>query len=349
MTAPRLRSPQRVNIRTQAYSHPMKAIIYTEYGPPEVVKLTEVEQPIPKNNEVLIRVYATTVNRTDCGFRSAEYFVSRFFSGLFKPKNKILGNEFAGVVEAIGKDVTLFQIGDKVFGYNDSTFGAHAEYMTMPEQGAMATIPDGLTFEEAAPITEGGHYALCDIRAAKVQKGQNVLVYGATGAIGSAAVQLIKCFGATVTAVCNTKNTALVKSLGADVVIDYTQQDFTKTDQTFDFIFDAVGKSSFGACKPLLKEKGIYISTELGKNAENIFLALTTSVSRGKKLLFPIPSISREDVIFLKQLVETGKYKPVIDRKFDLEQMVEAYQYVETGQKTGNVIITIPKGQHKTS
>lgn len=312
----------------------------TQYGPPEVVALREVEKPVPKDNEVLIKVYATTVNRTDCGFRSAEYIVSRFFSGLFKPKNKTLGNEFAGVVEAIGKDVTLFAIGDRVFGYNDKTFGAHAEYMTIGENEAITTMPSNVTYEDAAPITEGGHYALCDIRAAKVTVGHNVLIYGATGSIGSAAVQLAKYFGATVTAVCNTKNVELVKSLGADTVIDYTAQDFTKIGQTFDLVFDAVGKSSFGACKPLLKKKGIYISTELGKNAENILFALITPIFGNKKVLFPLPTSNKEDVVFLKELVEMGKYKPVIDRYYKLEQIIDAYQYVETGQKTGNVVIT---------
>lgn len=319
----------------------MRAIINTEYGPPEVVKLMEVDKPVPKDNEVLIKIHATTVNRTDCGFRSAEYFISRFFSGLFRPKFKTLGNEFAGEIETIGKNVTSFNIRDKVFGYNDTRFGAHAEYMTMAENEAITTMPGNLTYEEAAPITEGGHYALCDIRAAKIKSRQNILIYGATGAIGSAAVQLVKYFGAKVTAVCDTKNVELVKSLGADMVIDYTRQDFTKTDQRFEFVFDAVGKSSFGQCKPLLNEKGIYISTELGKNSENIFLSLLTPLFGGKKVLFPIPSISKEDVVFLKGLVETGKYKPVIDRRYTLDQMVEAYRYVETGQKTGNVVITM--------
>ncbi|MEI7504730.1 MAG: NAD(P)-dependent alcohol dehydrogenase, partial [Paludibacter sp.] len=207
----------------------MKAAINTKYGPPEVVQLQEVDKPIPKDNEALIKVFAATVNRTDCGFRSAEYFISRFFSGLFKPTNQILGNEFAGLVEAIGKNVTLFKVGDKVFGYNDTKFGAHAEFMTLAEDSNMATLPNNLTYDEAAPITEGGHYALCDIRAAKVKRGQNVLVNGATGAIGSAAVQLLKYFGANVTAVCDTKNVELIKSLGADVVIDYLTTDFTKT------------------------------------------------------------------------------------------------------------------------
>ena len=318
----------------------MRAIVNTKYGPPEIVKLMEVDKPVPKDNEVLIKVHATTVNRTDCGFRSAEYFVSRFFSGLFRPKFKILGNEFAGEIEALGKEVTLFHIGDKVFGFSGSKFGAHAEYITISENEALTTMPGGLTFEEAAPITEGGHYALCDIRAANVKSGQNVLIYGASGAIGSAAVQLVKYYGARVTAVCNTKNVKLLESLGADQVIDYTIQDFTKSGQQFDFIFDSVGKSSFGQCKPLLNKKGIYISTELGKNSENIFLALFTPIFGGKNVLFPIPGISKEDVIFLRELVESGQYKPVIDRSFPLEQIVEAYKYVETGQKTGNVVIT---------
>jgi len=319
----------------------MKAAINNTYGPPEVVKVMDIDKPIPTDKEVLIKVYATTVNRTDCGFRSAEYFISRFFSGLFRPKFKTLGNEFAGVIEATGKDVTLFKTGDKVFGYNDTRFGAHAEYMTMAENEAITTMPADITFEEAAPITEGGHYALCDIRAAKVKPGHNVLIYGATGAIGSAAVQLVKQIGAMVTAVCNTKNVELVKTLGAEVVIDYTKSDFTTIDQTFDFVFDAVGKSSFKTCKPLLNKNGIYISTELGKNAENIFLALTTPLLGGKKVLFPMPTICKENVIFLKELVEKGKFKPVIDRQYSLEQIVEAYNYVESRQKTGNVIITV--------
>ena len=319
----------------------MRAIIHTKYGPPEVAELMEVDKPVPKAGEVLIKVYVTTVNRTDCGFRSAEYFISRFFSGLFRPKYNTLGNEFAGEIDEIGSAVTLFRKGDKVFGYNDIKFGAHAEYMTMAEDGAITTMPENLTYEESAPITEGAHYALCDIRAANVKNGQNILIYGATGAIGSAAVQLVKFFGATVTAVCNTKNVNLLKFLGADVVIDYTQQDFTKTEQVFDFVFDAVGKSSFGKCKAILKKKGIYISTELGKNSENVFLALLTPFFGGKKVLFPVPSIKKEDVVFLKELVEAGRYKPVIDRRYPLEQIVEAYRFVETGQKTGNVVITI--------
>ena len=319
----------------------MKAVVYKKYGPPEVAELTEVEKPIPKDNEVLIKVYASTVNRTDAGFRSAEYFISRFWSGLFRPKYKILGCEFAGIIEETGSNVTTFKKGDKVFGYNDKTCGGHGEYLTIAENDSITYLPGNMNFEEAAPITEGAHYALNDIRASKIKSGQNVLVYGATGAIGSAAVQLLKYFGTHVTAVCNSKNVSLVKSLGADDVIDFQTQDFTKTEIQFDFIFDAVGKSSFGKCKPLLTNKGVYISTELGKNAENIFFALVTSFGRGKKVLFPIPTINKEDVVFLKDLVEQGAFKPVIDRRYKLEQIVEAYKYVESGQKTGNVIIKI--------
>src|SRR5690554_278047 len=319
----------------------MKAIVHTKYGPPEVAKLLEVEKPIPKSNEVLVKVNASTVNRTDSGFRSAEYFISRFWTGLFRPKHQTLGCEFAGTIDEVGNEVANFNIGDKVFGYNDETFGGHAEYLTISENKAIEKIPDNLTFNEAAPITEGAHYALCIIRASKIKSGQNTLVYGATGAIGSAAVQLLKHFGVSVTAVCNTKNVALVKSLGADKVIDYQTQDFTKTDQKFHFIFDAVGKSSFKTCKPLLTEKGIYISTELGKNSENIFLALFTPLFGRKKVVFPIPTIDKSDLLFFKQLVENGEYKPVIDREYSLAQIVEAYKYVETGQKTGNVILKI--------
>lgn len=319
----------------------MKAVINTIYGPPNVCRIMEIEKQKPKKNEVLIKVYASTVNRTDCGFRSAEYFVSRFFSGLFKPKFKTLGCEFAGTIEEVGEEVTLFKKGDRVFGYNDATFGGHAEYLTIAERDAIITIPEGLSYEEAAPITEGAHYALNNIKAFHLKPGQNVLVYGATGAIGSAAVQLLKHFGANVTAVCNTKNVALVKSLGADIVIDYQTQDFTKTDVRFDAVFDAVGKSSFGQCKPLMTEKGVYVSTELGKNGENIYLALITPFFAGKKVLFPIPIMNKEIIEFLKELVEKKIYHPVIDRTYRLEEIVEAYTYVETAQKTGNVVLKI--------
>lgn len=288
-----------------------------------------------------MKVFAGTVNRTDAGFRSAEYFISRFWSGLFKPKYKVLGCEFAGIISEIGNGVTSFKIGDKVFGFNEKTWGGHAEYLTINENEAISIIPNNLTFIEAAPITEGAHYALNNLKAANVKQGDNVLVYGASGAIGSAAVQLLKHFGANVTAVCNTKNVELLNSLGADLVVDYVTQDFTKTNILYHFVFDAVGKTSFKICKPLLVSNGIYISTELGKNGENVFYALFTSKSKGKKVLFPIPVINKEIVEFLGKLVTEGKLKPIIDRIYKLEQIVEAYNYVATGQKTGNVILKI--------
>lgn len=319
----------------------MKAIVYKKYGPPEVAKLMQVEKPIPTDNELLVKVYCSTVNRTDSGFRSAEYFISRFWSGILKPKYQILGCEFAGIVESCGKDVQQFKIGDRVFGFNDKSFGGHAEYLCIDENAAITCMPDHIPFDVAAAATEGSHYALVDIRAAKVTEGQQTLVYGATGAIGSAAVQLLKHFGARVNAVCNSKNLALVKGLGADVVIDYEKEDFTQSHYRYDFIFDAVGKSSFKACKPVLKENGIYISTELGKNGVNILHALTSPILGTKKLLFPIPSISKDDILLIKELLASHKFKPLIDRSYTLDQITDAYKYVESGEKLGNVVLKI--------
>lgn len=319
----------------------MRAIVYKEYGPPEVAELVEVDKPTPKENEVLVKIHASTVNRTDCGFRSAEYFIVRFFSGLLRPINQILGCEFAGEIESIGRNVTSFKPGDRVFGFNEEKFGGHAEYMTIPENAAIDLIPEKLSYAEAAPLTEGVHYALFNLRSAKIKSGQKVLVNGGTGAIGSAAVQLAKYFGAEVTAVCHQNHVELLKTLGADEVIDYTRSDFTQVDKKFDIVFDAVGKSSFGKCKPILKDQGIYMSTEFGYMAQNPFLAIITPLFGGKKVLFPLPSIKKEDVSFFKELAEKGKFKPLIDRSYPMDQIVEAYKYVETGQKIGNVVIEI--------
>lgn len=319
----------------------MKTIIYENYGPPEVLKLIETPNPIPKDNELLIKVISSTVNRTDCGFLRANPAIVRLFSGLFSPRNKTLGNEFSGRVEAVGEKVTLFKPGDKVFGYNDDTFGAHAEYITISENKWVALMPENLTYKEAAAITEGSHYALSDIRAANIQNGQKVLIYGTTGAIGSAALQIIKHIGAEVTAVCDTRNIELVKSLGADEIIDYTKQDFTKLNKTFDLVFDAVGKSSFLKCRRILKNKGIYVSTDLGYMSQNVIFALFTPIFRGKRVLFPIPRINKEIITYLKNLVVSGKFKPIIDRVYTLEQIIDAFTYVESGQKVGNVIINI--------
>jgi NADPH:quinone reductase-like Zn-dependent oxidoreductase len=319
----------------------MKAAVHTRYGPPEVVRVAEVEKPAAMGNEVLVRVHATTVNRTDCGLRAAKPFIVRFFTGLSRPRVTVLGNEFAGEVEAVGPGVTSFEVGDRVFGYNGSSFGAHAEYMVMPEDGLLATMPASLTYEEAAPSTEGSHYALSLIRNAKIQKGQDVLVNGTTGAIGSAAVQLLKHLGATVTAVCDSERLELVRDLGADRVIDYTAEDFTKDDQRYDVVLDAVGKSSFGRCKRLLKPGGIYLSTDLGPLSQNPILALVTPLFGGKKVMFPIPKDEPEMVRYFKALIESGAFRPLIDRRYRLDDIVEAYRYVETGQKIGNVVISV--------
>jgi len=319
----------------------MKAAVHTRYGRPDVVRISEVEKPTPKDNEVLVKVHATTVNRTDCACRAAKPFFMRLFTGLITPRATILGNEFAGVVEAVGSGVTAFELGERVFGYNEGPFGAHAEYLSIPADGSLATMPANVTFAQAAASTEGSHYALAQIRGAKIQSGQDVLVNGATGAIGSAAVQLLKSLGAGVTAVCDTDNVELVRGLGADRVIDYTTQDFTRDDQTYDVVLDSVGKSSFGQCKRLLKPGGIYISSELGPLAQNPLLAVIAPLHGGKKVLFPIPKHDQQMIGYLRELLESGKFTPVIDRTYPLDQIVEAYRYVETGQKTGNVVISL--------
>lgn len=320
----------------------MKAILYTNYGPPEVLQLKEIPKPEPKANEVLIKIHATTVNRTDCGFRKPEYpLIIRLINGLFKPQRTILGSELAGVIETTGKDVKTFNPGDAVFGLSTARFGTHAEYICLPETGSIALKPANISFEEAAAICDGAYLALNNIRKIDYSKAPKILINGASGSIGTAAVQLVTYFGAEVTAVCDTRNFELVKSLGATFVIDYTKEDFTKNGKIYDAVFDAVGKSSFFRCKKILKPGGIYFSTELGFLAQNIFLALLAPIIRGKKVMFPIPKDCKEDIIFFKELIVAGKYKAVIDRIYPLEQIVEAHQYVEKGQKTGNVVITL--------
>jgi NADPH:quinone reductase-like Zn-dependent oxidoreductase len=326
----------------------MKAVVCTRYGPPEVLQFKEVEKPVPKDNEVLIRVHAATVNRTDCALLRARPFVVRFITGIFKPKKQIPGTEFAGEIEAeieaIGKNVMSFNIGDRVFGFNDIGSGSHAEYMTISEDKALTTIPGDLTYGQAAASTEGAHYAYNFVKKVNLESGQGILVNGATGAIGSAAVQLLNYYGANVTAVCRGEHFELVKSLGANEVIDYTQEDFTEYDRTYSFIFDTVGKSSFAKCKPLLEPGGAYISSELGYMAQNLLFALTTPMLSNKKVKFPLPTDCRGSVLFFKQLIEEGKFRAVIDREYPLEQIVEAYTYVETGQKVGNVVLTLGSG-----
>lgn len=327
----------------------MKAIVYEKYGPPEVLQLKEVEKPIPKDNEVLIKVYATTVNRTDCGFRKPEYpLIIRLVNGLFKPKIKILGSEFSGEIEEVGKLVKQFKKGDKVFGLTGNKFGAHAEYLCVPEEGAIAIKPLNMNYEEAAAVCDGLMLAYNYLGKINLERSKKILIYGATGSIGTAGVQLAKYFGAEVTAVCNTKNIKLVKSLGAAEIIDYTKTDFTRHTKTYDFVFDAVGKSSYFRCKNLLKKGGIYFSTDLGFFAQNPLLALWTSafgsLPSGKKVIFPIPKENKQDINFFKDIIEAGNYKAIIDKVYPLEQIIEATRYVESGEKTGNVVIKMVDG-----
>jgi NADPH:quinone reductase-like Zn-dependent oxidoreductase len=316
----------------------MRAVVHDSYGPPEVLRLAEVYRPVPKDDEVLVRVHASTVNRTDTGFRNSEYFFTRVFTGLLRPKRKIPGLEFAGVVEAVGVAVTEFQVGDGVFGIKG---GANAEYVCVREGGVLAHKPAGMTFEEAAAVCDGALVARTCLTPADLGKGRAIVVYGASGSIGTAAVQLAKHFEADVTAVCNTKNVELVRSLGADQVIDYQQEDFTKNGRTYDVVFDAVGKHSFRRCKRSLKPGGIYITTDLGFMWHVPILMLVTRWIGSRKATLGIGKWRREDLLLLKELIEAGKYRAVIDRTYPLEDVVEATRYVETGQKTGNVVLTV--------
>jgi NADPH:quinone reductase-like Zn-dependent oxidoreductase len=317
----------------------MRAVVHDRYGPPDVLRLEEVEPPVPDDDQVLVRVHATTVTRTDAGLRSAEYFVSRFFTGLRRPKRRILGTEFAGEVEAVGAEVTEFEVGDHVFGVKGH--GAHAELVCVKESGPVAHKPAGITFEEAAAVCDGASLALACLRKADIREGTRVLVYGASGSVGTAAVQLAKALAAHVTAVCNTQNVALVRSLGADVVIDYTREDFTKRGETYAVVFDAVGKTSFRRCRRSLDPGGVYVSTDPGFMWHVLPLAFATKWVGKRKVAMGITRYTKQDVLFLEQLIEAGKYRAVIDRSYPLEDVVEATRYVETGQKTGNVVLTV--------
>ena len=317
----------------------MQAAIRSQYGPPGVLTVETVETPAPKDHEILVRVFAATVNRTDCALLGASPFIMRFVAGLFRPKLRITGTDFAGRVEAVGKNVTAFKPGDKVWGFDDIGLSSHAQYLTIPGNKAVLLMPENVSFEAAAASAEGAHYAINFVNKVTIKSGQKVLVNGATGAIGSALVQILKHLGAHVTAVCDTKNLELVRSIGADEVLDYTKADFTQHDATYDFIFDAVGKSTFGRCRPLLNRRGIYISSELGPWSQNLFLALFTPLMSGKKVVFPLPVDIPKSLSFIKDLTEKGRFKPLIDRVYPLENIREAYEYVAGGQKTGNVVL----------
>jgi len=319
----------------------MKAAIRRNCGNPEAITIENIETPIPKADEILVRVRATTVNRTDCAILTGKPYVMRLFVGLTKPKSPLLGTDFAGEVVEIGSAVQSFKVSDKVWGFKDEGLFSQAEYVVVKEKSNVAVFPDNLTFQQAAACLEGVHYAYNFMDKVNIKSGQKILVNGATGAIGSATLQILKYKKIDVTAVCNTKNIDLIKSLGADKIIDYLKEDFTEDDEKYDFILDSVGKSTFGKCKHLLKKGGIYISSELGPNAQNIFFALTTPLLGNKKVVFPLPSNIKRSMSFIADLVKKEKFKPVIDREYPLEEIADAYRYVFTGEKTGNVILSM--------
>ena len=319
----------------------MRAVVHDRYGPPEVLRIEEVERPVPEDDEILVRVHASTVTRSDCGFRGADPFFSRVFTGLRRPKRRIPGMELAGVVEEVGAAVTEFQVGDEVFGLKG---GSNADYVCVRESGALARKPAVMTFEEAAAVCDGASIALACLRKADLREGRSIVVYGASGSIGTATVQLARHFGADVTAVCNTKNVELMSSLGADRVIDYTQEDFTRNGETYDVICDAVGKHSFRRCRQSLKPGGVYIETDLGFMWHVPPLALFSRWIGDKRVTLPIPKYTKDEVHFVKELIEAGKFRAVIDRTYPLEDVVEATTYVETGQKTGNVVLSVIPG-----
>jgi NADPH:quinone reductase-like Zn-dependent oxidoreductase len=323
----------------------MKAIVCTRYGPAEVLEVREVETPAPKDNEVLIRIHASAVVATDPMFRKGEPFVTRFFNGLTKPSHAIPGDVLAGEIEAVGRAVTKYRKGDQVFAACAMTQGAQAEYICLPEDGPLGLKPANMSYEQAAGVCDGGLGALNFLRdAARIQNGQTVLINGASGSVGTYAVQLAGHYGANVTGVCSTRNLELVKSLGAHRVIDYTKDDFTKRGQTYDIIFDAVGKSSFARCQNALTQRGVYVTTV--PTPGFLFQVLRTSRSRGKRAAFVAPGLrsvsdKAKDLTFLKELSEAGKLSSVIDRSYRLDQIREAHRYVETGHKRGNVVIVL--------
>jgi NADPH:quinone reductase-like Zn-dependent oxidoreductase len=314
----------------------VRAVVYDRYGPPDVLHVEDVDAPIPADDEILVRTSATTVNRTDCGWRSAKPFIVRWFLGLRRPKRRILGMEFAGTVEAVGPAVTEFAVGDEVFGVKG--FGAHAELVCVRESGAVAHKPKGISFEEAAAVCDGACIAFSCLRRADLRGGHRLVVYGASGSVGTASVQLAKHLGAHVTAVCNTQTLELARTLGADEVIDYLHEDFTKNGQRYDVIFDAVGKQTFVRCRRSLAPGGIFVSTD---GFRNLFWMFWTKRIGDKRAALGIAKYRKDDVRVLKRLIEQGDYQAVIDRRYRLDDIVEAARYVDTGQKTGNVVMTV--------
>jgi NADPH:quinone reductase-like Zn-dependent oxidoreductase len=317
----------------------MKAAIRRRYGSPDQIKIENVEKLVHKDNEILIKVHATTVNRTDCANLTAKPFIMRFVLGFLKPRKIILGTDFAGEVKSIGKNIKSVNIGDKVFGFTDTGAESQAEYITTTEENVFL-IPESIDYKQAAASLEGANYAYTFIHKVNIQPNQKILINGATGGIGSALLQFVRQYDVRITATCNTKNIKLIQSLGADKIYDYTQEDFTDDKDKYDFIFDAVGKSTFGKCKPLLKEKGIYISSELGPYSQNIFYPILTLIL-DKKVIFPVPYSKQKTIPYISNLLEQGKFKPVIDREYSIDDISKAYEYVIRGEKTGNVIINV--------
>lgn len=319
----------------------MKAAIRRAYGSPEKIKIENINKPSPGEDEILIRVHATTVNRTDCANLTAQPFIMRFVVGLLRPRKIILGTDFAGEVVATGKNVKSFKVQDRVFGFTDTGLESQAEYIALKPKGNILVIPEGTGYKHAAASLEGAHYAYSFIHKVTIHPQQKVFVNGATGGIGSALLQFLKQFDVHITATCNTKNIGLIESLGADKVYDYTREDFTKGDEKYDFVFDTVGKSTFRKCRPLLKKGGVYISSELGPYAQNVPLAVLTSVRRGKKVMVPIPFSVQKTLPYIRDHLKNGTFRPLTDREYALEDISKAYKYVISGEKTGNVIINI--------
>jgi NADPH:quinone reductase-like Zn-dependent oxidoreductase len=317
----------------------MKAAVRSRYGPAEMLSVGEVPIPVPSAHEILVKIQAATVNRTDCAMLTGTPFVYRLFIGLWKPKRATTGTDFAGDVVAVGDAVTAYRVGDRVWGFDDNGLSSHAQYAAISERAAMELMPDKARYEQVVASAEGAHYALNFLKKVKLEAGQRAVVNGATGAIGSVLVQLLKHQGLHVTAVCATPNIDRVRALGADKIIDYLQSDFTRDDERYHVVFDAVGKSTFGKCKPLLVRGGIYISSELGPYSQNLFLPLLTRFFGNKKVVFPVPFNVKRSLQTMKKLLQEGRYQPLIDRHYALEDIQEAFRYAASGQKIGNVVL----------
>ena len=319
----------------------MKAVTRSHYGPPQVLSITETEIPKIKDDEILVKVHATTVNRTDCANLTGKPYIVRIFTGLTGPMKPIPGTDFAGEIVEAGSEVAEYKVGDRIFGFDDNGLSSMAEYMSISLNKAIRHIPQGISYEEAAASAEGAHYAINFLNKVKLRAGEKAIVNGGTGAIGSALIQLLKFHGLQVVATGPTEHLEKLLSLGAERAIDYKLHDFTQDEEKFDYVFDSVGKSTFGNCKKLLVDNGIYISSELGPYSQNPFLAVTTTFSEGKKVRFPLPLNIPESLKMVSELLETGKYKPLIDRSYSMHEVKQAFEYVMSGEKIGNVILNI--------